>query len=173
MNRRKFLVTSTLALGVTALGGVYWKTRWRYIVIHHSAGSHGTIELLQEVHRQRQAGDPVDAIPYHYVIGNGNGLGLGEVASDWRQRFDIWGAHVSGNNSGRNFLGIGICLVGNLEEKALPPKQFQALVELTRKMMSKYGIPPENVAGHGKIDGEATKCPGRYFPFEELERAIS
>ena len=99
MNRRKFIASTAIVAGTAGLGAVYWPRRWSYIVIHHSAGQFATIEFLQQVHRERQQGDPIDAIPYHYVTGNGNGLGMGEVASDWRQEYNIWGTHISGNNS--------------------------------------------------------------------------
>ena len=105
MNRRRFLITTGAIVGSTAAAAIYWPRRWDYIIIHHSAGNSGTIALLQEVHRQRQPGDPIDAIPYHYVIGNGNGLAMGEVASDWRQENHIWGTHLSANNKKKNFLG--------------------------------------------------------------------
>ena len=118
MNRRKFLVTTSLALGSAWLGSVYWRHRWNSIVIHHSGGSRGTIELLQQVHRERQPYDPIDAIPYHYLIGNGKGLGMGEVASDWRREWNIWGAHLSRENLTRNFWAIGICLIGNFEKES-------------------------------------------------------
>lgn len=141
-------------------------------MVHHSAGNFGTIEFLQEVHRDRQAGDPIDAIPYHYVIGNGNGLGMGEIASDWRREMNIWGTHVSANNMARNFVGLGICLIGNLEESDLPAPQFEALVSLTNTLMSRYGIPAANVDLHGKIHGESTKCPGKKFPHDRFRAAI-
>lgn len=169
MNRRKFIV----AVGALGFGAIYWPNRWDHIVVHHSAGNYGTIEFLQRVHRQRQWRDPIDAIPYHYVIGNGNGLGLGEVASDWRKDFNIWGAHVSENNMRRNFLGIGICLVGNFEKTDVPKEQFDALVTLTRSLMIRYDIPLENVSGHGMIEGESTMCPGRKFPFQDFKQAIA
>ena len=173
MNRRRFLVASALTLGGAGIGSLYWPERWSYIVIHHSAGSYGNVEFLQRVHRQRQPRDPIDAMPYHYVIGNGNGLGMGEVASDWRQEYDLWGTHVSGNNPSRNFLGIGICLIGNLDENDVPPQQFGALVRLTRRLMLRYDIASERVTGHGMIHGEYTKCPGRHFPFEQFKQAIA
>lgn len=172
MNRRHFLLASGAIVGAVGAGSIYWSSRWNHIVIHHSAGNYGTIEFLQEVHRDRQGGDPIDAIPYHYVIGNGNGLGMGEIASDWRQEFNIWGTHVSANNMLRNFLGVGICLVGNFEENDVPAQQFKALVSLTKFLMRTYGIMPENVEFHGKIDGESTKCPGSRFPFERFKKAI-
>ena len=173
MNRRRFLIASGAVAGAIGAGAIYWPRRWNYIVVHHSAGNYGTIEFLQQVHRDRQAGDPVDAIPYHYVIGNGNGLGMGEIASDWRQRHDIWGTHLSANNKIRNFLGLGICLVGNFEETEVPEPQFDALVSLTRSLMSRYDIPRANVGTHGNIDGESTKCPGRLFPHDRFLAAIT
>ena len=171
--RRRFLVYMSTAVAAMGLGTVYWRQRWRYIVIHHSASTHGTIEFLQRVHRERQAGDPIDAIPYHYVIGNGNGLAMGEVASDWRQEWDIWGAHVSGNNSLRNYFGIGICLIGNFELHSVPAEQLAAAVTLTRRLMDKYAIPAAHVNGHGLIHGESTRCPGKHFPMGEFLRRIS
>ena len=35
--------------------------------------------MLRQVHRERQPNDPIDAIPYHFVIGNGRGMTDGEV----------------------------------------------------------------------------------------------
>lgn len=173
MTRRRAILASLLTLGAVGLGGACWTTRWKYIVIHHSAGSFGDIDLLQRVHRERQPGDPIDAIPYHYVVGNGNGLAVGEIASDWRQSLDLWGAHVSANNMSRNLLGLGICVVGNLEEEPMPKGQLEALVALTRRLMSRYGIPLQNVQGHGMIAGEATKCPGRHFPMDDFIQALA
>ncbi|MCW8876391.1 MAG: N-acetylmuramoyl-L-alanine amidase [Kangiellaceae bacterium] len=171
--RRRFLISATSAVALGIAGGMYWSGRWEYIVIHHSAGNFGNIEFLQKVHRQRQAGDPIDAIPYHFVIGNGNGMGLGEIASDWRKENNIWGAHVSGRNSERNFLGLGICMIGNFEKTPVKEQQYQALVRLCRKLMKQYNIPVENISGHGLTEGEMTLCPGKYFPMQRLISEIS
>ena len=173
MNRRRFILASSALAAVVLSGSVAWKRRWKYIVVHHSAGGFGAIEFLQQVHRERQPNDPIDAIPYHYVIGNGNGLGMGEVATDWRGDWGVWGAHVSGRNSWINFRGIGVCLIGDYEENEVPPEQLDALILLTKKLMSKHGITPGRVLAHGRIDGESTKCPGRSFPWEEFKDAIS
>lgn len=172
MNRRRFFVSIGALAGAVGAGAIYWPNRWKYIVIHHSAGTYGTIEFLQRVHRERQAGDPIDAIPYHYVIGNGNGLGMGEIASDWRKEYDIWGTHVSANNMSRNFLGLGICLIGNFDESDVPLLQFDALVSLTKSLMRKYSIRPGNVGFHGKIHGESSRCPGNRFPHRRFIAAI-
>ena len=167
MNRRAFIISSCIT--IAGLGAtLYWPNRWKYIVVHHSAGNFGNIEFLQKVHRERQQGDPIDAIPYHYVIGNGQGLGLGEIASDWRQENHIWGAHVSGRNSDRNFRGIGICLIGNYEVNTVPSRQYAALVSLTQSLMERYSISEKNVTGHGYTNGEHTKCPGKNFPMKKF-----
>ena len=170
MNRRNFLFACIggTAILATGLGAYYWPNRWRYIVIHHSAGSFGSIPFLQKVHRERQAGDPIDAIPYHYVIGNGKGIGMGEIKSDGRRKYHLWGAHVSARNPDRNFRGIGICLIGNFELYPVPKPQYQALVKLTKKLMVQHNIPVERVSGHGHTPGEQTKCPGKHFPMRRF-----
>lgn len=170
--RKLFLSAAASVVGFVAFAR-YWPNRWKYIVIHHSAGDFATIEFLQKVHRQRQAGDPVDAIPYHYVIGNGNGIGDGEVAQDKRGLWHIWGGHVSSRNSARNYYGIGICLVGNLELHPPSAQQYSALVKLTRTLMDKYNIPLANVSGHGLTPGERTLCPGKLFPMENFLSDLS
>ena len=172
MKRRHFILGGAAFAGAGVLGG-YWTQRWKYIVIHHSAGGYGNIEFLQRVHRERQPKDPIDAIPYHYIIGNGKGLGMGEIASDWRQTYDIWGTHVSARNMDRNYRGIGVCLIGNFERSRVPYKQYKAAVALTKSLMARYWISVENVAGHGYIPGEATKCPGKRFPMKKFLRDIA
>jgi len=168
MNRRTFIVGTGSILSSMGLSSVYWPRRWKYIVIHHSAGNYGSIEFLQEVHRERQPNDPIDAIPYHYIIGNGNGLADGEIASDARKKYNIWGAHVSGKNIDRNVRGIGICLIGNLEKNQITEKQYKSLVQLTRELVSTYNIPVTNITGHGSTPGESTLCPGKMFPMDKF-----
>ena len=108
----------------------WWTHRWSYIVIHHSAGEYGNIEFLQKVHRERQSRDLIDAIPYHYIIGNGKGLGVGVVKSDWRKSWHIWGMYVSRHNKDRNFRGLGICLIGNFENHGASDMQYRCKLAL-------------------------------------------
>ena len=150
----------------------WWTHRWNYIVIHHSAGEYGNIEFLQKVHRERQGRDPLNAIPYHYIVGNGKGLGVGVVKSDWRRYWHIWGMHISRHNVDRNFRGLGICLIGNFENHGISEKQYRAVVKLTKELMQKYNISIENISGHGYTKGEQTKCPGKHFPMERFLRDI-
>jgi N-acetylmuramoyl-L-alanine amidase len=171
MNRRTLLALLGMG-GLLIAGAFHWKARWRYITIHHSAGGYGDIELLRRVHRERQPRDPVDEIPYHFLIGNGNGLPLADVVETGRWRVGLWGAHVSGRNLDRNFRGIGICLIGDFEKTQVPEAQFQAAAGLTRRLMREFRIRPENVTLHGKTPGEMTDCPGKNFPGDRFMRAI-
>jgi hypothetical protein len=165
-------VLALLGLGAVLAATPYlWNRRWRYITIHHSGGDHGNVALLQRVHRERQPRDPVDAIPYHFLIGNGNGLGLGEVVETWRWRFGIWGAHLSARNTRRNFRGIGICLIGDFQTGEVPETQLSAAITLTQKLMRRLHIPPENVTLHGSTPREATLCPGKKFPKDRFMSA--
>jgi N-acetylmuramoyl-L-alanine amidase len=169
VKRRNFLISGTAALG---LGALYWPQRWKYIVIHHSAGDYGNIDFLRKVHQQRQANDPINAIPYHFIIGNGHGLGDGEIASGIRRKYHLWGAHVSARNPDHNLRGLGICLIGNFEKDIVSEKQYVSAVSLTRRLMAEYAVRPENVNGHGLIEGESTLCPGRNFPMQQFLQDI-
>ena len=171
MRRRAVLALGTAA---TLAGAAFWwwrPSRWRYIVVHHSGGSSGDLELLQRVHRERQPNDPLDMIPYHFVIGNGQGMELGQVTATRRWEQGIWGAHVRGVV--RNARGIGICLIGDFEKAEVPDRQFDALVTLTRQLMSDHDIYPEGVSLHGETPGEQTLCPGQKFPRTAFRAAIT
>lgn len=170
MKKRKIIGFSFILLGI--LIALYWPNRWKYIVIHHSAGDYGNIEHLQKIHDQRQSKDPIHAIAYHYIIGNGKGMEDGTVASDMRKQFNLWGVHVSRNNRDRNARGLGICIIGNIDQHQMTAKQYKSLIELTKTLMNRYGIEAENVGFHGKIPGESTRCPGRYFPYESFRKEI-
>ena len=117
--------------------------------------------------------DPIDEPPYHFIIGNGNGMGVGEVAQTGRWRRRLWGAHMSGRNPDRNMRGIGICLIGDFETDTVPEDQLQAALALTRQLMERFGIPPENVTFHGGTPGEMTLCPGRKFPRQRFLRGLT
>lgn len=164
--------TLLIIVAILALVTIYWPRRWHYIVIHHSAGRFGNIEHLQKVHRERQSNDPIDAIAYHYIVGNGYGLEDGAIESDRRKKYNLWGVHVRSVNYDKNFRGIGICLVGNLDKEELTAKQFTSLVDLTRQLMSTYGIDKGNILFHGEIENEQTACPGKNFPKERFLKAL-
>ncbi len=141
--------------------------RWRYIVLHHSATTHGSAAEFDRIHRQRGW----DELGYHFVIGNGRGApdGLVQVGSRWPKQKH--GAHckVAGHPE-YNDQGIGVCLVGNFSKGLPTRRQLDSTGVLVRYLMARYGIPWSRVRGHGQL--KPTECPGLHFPYGEVRRRV-
>jgi hypothetical protein len=82
---------STVELVLEPTAGLQ-RARWKSIVIHHSDSAFGDQASLEKDARLRN----LKGIGYHFVIGNGNGMGDGElfVTPRWNQQRQ--GAHVAG-----------------------------------------------------------------------------
>lgn len=141
---------------------------WQSIVLHHTATDRGSVESIDRTHRRRrdQNGQPWLGIGYHFVIGNGNGQGDGEIVPTFRWWQQMHGAHAGVKS--HNQYGIGIALVGNFNERPPSARQLTAVKRLVRTLKFNYGITADNVVGHGDI--KQTDCPGKYFPLEEVSR---
>lgn len=143
---------------------------WRYIVIHHSASPGGNAAAFGRLHRRKGW----DGLAYHFVIDNGKGGPDGrlEVGSRWWQQKH--GAHAGhlphapgpDERNDYNEFGIGICLVGNLEQRLPTEAQLLTLARLIARLRAQFSIPEENIVGHGNV--RSTACPGRLFPWERL-----
>lgn len=143
------------------------KSRWKYIIIHHSATDFGNAAEFDRMHKERGW----DGVGYDFVIGNGTrGTGNGEVEETYRWKQQIRGAHCKAGNM--NVEGIGICLVGNFSKSQVGRAQMISLIRLIRKLQKEYGIPKKNVMGHGNVLGANTQCPGNNFPWKVLYRNL-
>ena len=142
---------------------------WKYIVLHHTAADRGSVESIHETHLQRKDknGNSWLGIGYHFVIGNGNGMGDGEVQPTFRWREQLHGAHAG--NREYNQLGIGITLVGNFEKSPPTEAQMSSVIQLVAQLKKEYGISEDQIFGHADV--KATACPGKYFPLEEIRKA--
>lgn len=138
---------------------------WRWIVIHHSATPMGSVAEFDKVHRAKGW----DECGYHFVIGNGNGAGDGEIQVGPRWPKQKWGAHAKTPDNRYNEYGIGICLVGNFENSRPTQKQLAAVAKLTAYLMEKYGISAGNIVGH-QDTGKQTACPGRNVNVAAIRR---
>lgn len=139
---------------------------WKAIVLHHTAAEAGSVESIHEAHLKRKdaSGNSWLGIGYHFVIGNGNGMGDGEIGPTFRWKQQMHGAHAGEKT--HNQTGIGITLVGNFEEKPPTSKQLAAVKRLVSVLKAEYGIPNDKVIGHGDV--KATACPGKLFPLDEV-----
>lgn len=143
-----------------------FERRWVYVVIHHSATSAGSVEGIHDEHRRRRdsSGNLWLGIGYHFVIGNGNGMPDGQIESTFRWRQQLHGAHSG--SAVHNANGIGICLIGNFEEKPPTAEQLKSITQLVDSLTSRYRIPARLVIGHKTV--KPTACPGRHFPLQDV-----
>lgn len=138
--------------------------RWQHVVAHHSGIEVGAAKAYDAAHRRRGM---ENGLAYHFVIGNGRDSPEGaiEIGSRWLEQLD--GGHV--RNATYNSRGIGICLVGNFEERRPSAKQldsFVALVDWLRDS-APLGAKPKFTV-HRWVDRNHTVCPGRFFPYTRL-----
>jgi hypothetical protein len=142
--------------------------RWTCIVVHHSASDRGSPESIDRAHRQ----NGWDELGYHFVIGNGVDYPDGKVYVGSRWEKQKHGAHCKVPGNYYNEHGIGICLIGNLEEHPPSEQQMQALAQLVLFLESQCGFSYDRVLTHGGITGR-TRCPGRFFSMSDLYRRIN
>lgn len=141
--------------------------RWQYIVGHHSATENGNAASYDRFHREER--NMVNGLAYHFVIGNGRDSGRGQIEIGDRWMRQIQGGHV--RNHQVNLAGIGICLVGNFENRTPHPEQLEAFVQLMNYLRNSV-LSGQQVtfAVHREIDGGRTICPGRHFPAQRMHR---
>ena len=160
--------------GLPVASGNPWKPsvparNWKYIVIHHTATSRGSVESIHQTHRTRRdaSGNRWIGIGYHFVIGNGDGMADGAIEPTFRWQQQLHGAHAGEGDY--NDQGIGIALVGNFDEGPPSAAQLAAVKRLVGVLKVNYRITADNVGDHSEV--KATACPGKFFPMDEVSRS--
>ncbi len=142
-------------------------SKWKYIIIHHSATDDGNAYSLFALHKKRG----FDGLGYDFIIDNGTagkGDGQIEVSPRWIKQTD--GAHCKAG--GMNHQGIGICLVGNFSKEHVSRKQMDSLIYLVNVLRKYYRIGGSNILGHSQVPGASTECPGKLFPWKEFRSRL-
>jgi hypothetical protein len=144
---------------------------WKYIVLHHTASSTGSVEAIHNSHLKNKdkGGRPWQGIGYHFVIGNGRGMNDGEIEPTFRWRRQIAGAHAGVDEY--NQRGIGIVLIGNFDQGPPTDRQLDAVHRLVAELVRRHEITLSNIVGHGDV--RATDCPGRHFPLGEVRTKVT
>lgn len=144
---------------------------WQYIVLHHTATDSGDVGSIHEAHLKNKDknGKHWLGIGYHFVIGNGDGMGDGEIEPTFRWREQMHGAHAGVGEY--NQQGIGVVLVGNFEEHPPTAAQLAAVKHLVGSLAGQYQITGERIIGHGDV--KATECPGKLFPLSEVRDSLA
>ena len=140
--------------------------RWRSIIIHHSGQTHGEASLLDRQHRV--AGHD-GGLRYHFVIGNGDGIGDGaiQIGPRWQEQLDAIHQGVSPWYD-RN--AIAICLIGNGDRNAPSSTQMQQLLRLTTALQQRLNIASEQVLMHANV--AKSTGPGMLFPASQFRRQL-
>lgn len=127
----------------------------KYIILHHAEAVQATPNQIHAWHLQNGwAG-----AGYNYYVRKDGTV--------YEMRGNNVGAHTQSYNS----VSIGICCEGNYDtESTMPDKQYSALVELIKMVKMKYPN-TEKIGGHR--DFNATACPGKYFPLNDIINSVS
>ena len=158
------------------------RTRWRAIVIHHSGTPAGDASSIERTHLSQG----LTGLGYHFIVGNGQGLGDGMVHVGYRWNRQLPGAHVAARANDTpgvakvsfgasdaelfNRHSIGICLVGNGNRRSFTDRQMRELVSLVRSLQEEFGIPASAVRLHSDLSG--IESPGKHFPVAEFESQL-
>ncbi len=144
---------------------------WKYIVLHHTATDSGDVDSINDAHLKNKDknGKPWLGIGYHFVIGNGQGMGDGEIEPTFRWREQMHGAHAGVADYNQH--GIGIVLIGNFEKHAPSDAQIAAVKQLVTSLAGQYGVTSDRIIGHGEV--KSTECPGEHFPLSEIRNSVA
>jgi N-acetylmuramoyl-L-alanine amidase len=104
----------------------------------------------------------------HYLIKNN-----GEIITFVPDLYIAWHAGISFWKNfeflNKNSIGIEISNPGhNFDYKRFSKKQIKAILLLSKFLIKKYQILPENILGHSDIAPNRKKDPGEKFPWEYL-----
>jgi N-acetyl-anhydromuramyl-L-alanine amidase AmpD len=142
--------------------------RWKNIVIHHSGTSEGSAKGMNEYHlrvRHMEHG-----LAYHFVIGNGHGMGDGEIFVGDRWKKQRAGGHLASER--QNEYCLGICLVGNFDKDQPTARQLNSLKTLIQSLENRCRLTPDAVKTHQQINVIPTRCPGERFPVDSFLRDL-
>ena len=129
--------------------------RWRYVYVHHSRTPGGDAVALS------QGGEGTPAFADHFVIGNGDGCGDGEVqmTQAWNHQDGIRQPPAGATLSSAC---ISVCLVGDFTHTRPAPAQQRRLSQLVEALQARLHIPAGAVFAHPEVDTAAGV--GHAFP---------
>ncbi|MCH8165726.1 MAG: N-acetylmuramoyl-L-alanine amidase [Planctomycetes bacterium] len=145
------------------------RSRWKGIIIHHSGEPAGDAESMRRLYLAYG----FEGMGYHFLIGNGNGMGDGVIHVGERWVKQLPGAHARGAQAQyHNQHSIGLCLIGNGNRRPLTDRQMTQLISLVRRLQRELNIPASAVRLHRDVAPGSTDSPGEYFPAAQLEQQL-
>lgn len=142
-----------------------------HIVIHHNGVPGRTVDDVRRTHKARGWND----IGYHFVIHEDGSVHPGRPLTTKRGRFNP-GAHVEGFNAH----SIGVCVIGNGNERPFNHAQMLALRSLIGALQAQYGVPAANVIGHRETralvppdKATSKECPGTCVDLDAIRASLA
>lgn len=126
--------------------------RWRYVYVHHSRTDAGSAATL---------GESPDGLADHFVIGNGDGCGDGEVQIAQRWQRQKPAGRVAGVDS-IDSACVSICLIGDFNRARPTETQVRRLAQLVSALQARCDIPAANI--HFRETDSTPAGIGHYFP---------
>ncbi len=130
-------------------GSMDKRTATNRLVLHHAAVKEASALAIHNGH----IGNGWSGIGYHYYVRKDGSIYRGRPEN-------VVGIHASTVNID----SLGICFEGNFENEEMSEAQRKAGTALVKDILSRYG----NLKVIRHKDVNATACPGRNFPFEEI-----
>lgn len=121
-----------------------------HLILHHVAAA--GLTTPETIHRWHLANGWA-GIAYHYYVRKDGTI--------CRGRPEAWSG---GHTTNWNWCSIGICFEGNFEVETMPEAQRKAGAELVADIRKRY--PAIIIGKHSQY--QATACPGKNFPFDEI-----
>ena len=125
------------------------------IVVHHTAGHDNSVPEIHQMHLNRGW----TGIGYSYILRQDGTIERGRPEA-------LRGAHAGDANVD----SIGIGLTGNFERTPPTAAQMTSLVWLIQDIRRRLG---QHITVIRHSDVMATKCPGRLFPWAELQARLT
>jgi N-acetylmuramoyl-L-alanine amidase len=144
--------------GETPVDASYWSG----IVIQHLGEPAGSIKSIQRSHLS----GGLNGIGFHFIIGNGNGLGDGVVRGSERWLHQTRAARpisIHPENWDENV--ITICLIGNGNRRPFTERQILHLSRLVQRLQNELSIATSEVYLASDLDNSSNVAPspGKFF----------
>lgn len=137
--------------------------RWQSIYIHHSRTLSGDALTVGEQ-------SPVLGVSDHFVVGNGEGAGDGEIQVGQRWNRQIPAAPPLIGSTIEPTC-ISICIVGDFDQSVPTPTQLKRLAQLVSTLQSRLGISRDAVLVMS--DQRTSAGIGRFFPMSAFKEQLS
>ena len=131
----------------------------RFLIFHYTG-------MKKESEAISRLTDIKSEVSSHYLIkNNGQIITLvPELYIAWHSGVSFWKNYQSLN---KNSIGIEISNPGhNFRYKNFSKKQINSILLLSKYLIKKYKIKPQNILGHSDIAPNRKKDPGEKFPWE-------